>query len=342
MKKVCGFTMAGTIHKAIDFDAKRSRAEISPHTTWDSAGMSNGLIQDLATAVVYRFICHNISGKKEANKVSKVEIFLLWTMRAGVRVCSMTFLHNTLHEIALTRRGTPELGHFVTALVHHFEITPEAYRLHEEIGLQDRTEMRCINYNELKQADLIKDRTTAKEYMKRNAYDTYFKKLQQNQPNSDQAGSSRPSTAGDENEQMDVDDDHFLPPPPARLDVFTLCSQIVLTPQSSFPITGEPFYFQASSTPVDDFYREHLSALQVDKKLSAQQTGQGHKHQLLATQTVLGGAMSRECSAMAATDWKRVVVINIVFLVFLIIVYSVGCCAFRNNREDNSAWKRYP
>ncbi|KAK7327700.1 hypothetical protein VNO77_21788 [Canavalia gladiata] len=37
------------------------------------------------------------------------------------------------------------------------------------------------------------------------------------------------------------------------------------------------------------------------------------------------------------TDWKKVAVVNIIFLVFLIIVYSVGCCAFRNNRTDN--WK---
>ncbi|KNA17614.1 hypothetical protein SOVF_077780 [Spinacia oleracea] len=41
-------------------------------------------------------------------------------------------------------------------------------------------------------------------------------------------------------------------------------------------------------------------------------------------------------------DWKRVAVINIVFLVFLIIVYSIGCCAFRNNRWDsNNGWKPY-
>lgn len=36
------------------------------------------------------------------------------------------------------------------------------------------------------------------------------------------------------------------------------------------------------------------------------------------------------------SDWKKVAVVNIIFLVFLIIVYSVGCCAFRNNRRDNS------
>lgn len=41
------------------------------------------------------------------------------------------------------------------------------------------------------------------------------------------------------------------------------------------------------------------------------------------------------------SDWKRVAVLNIIFLVFLILVYSVGCCAFRNNRRLDS-YKRYP
>ncbi|KAJ7979548.1 Tetraspanin [Quillaja saponaria] len=36
-------------------------------------------------------------------------------------------------------------------------------------------------------------------------------------------------------------------------------------------------------------------------------------------------------------NWKKVAIVNIIFLIFLIIVYSVGCCAFRNNRRDN--WK---
>ncbi|KAF5190826.1 Tetraspanin-8 [Thalictrum thalictroides] len=43
-------------------------------------------------------------------------------------------------------------------------------------------------------------------------------------------------------------------------------------------------------------------------------------------------------------DWKKVAVINVIFLIFLIIVYSIGCCAFRNNREDNAypRWKGNP
>lgn len=41
-------------------------------------------------------------------------------------------------------------------------------------------------------------------------------------------------------------------------------------------------------------------------------------------------------------DWKKVA---IVFLVFLIVIYSFGSCPFkRSNSEDNAylRWKRYP
>lgn len=40
------------------------------------------------------------------------------------------------------------------------------------------------------------------------------------------------------------------------------------------------------------------------------------------------------------SNWKKVAVLNVIFLVFLIIVYSVGCCAFRNNRKDGAYWSR--
>ncbi|KAG7617899.1 Tetraspanin-9 [Arabidopsis thaliana] len=32
--------------------------------------------------------------------------------------------------------------------------------------------------------------------------------------------------------------------------------------------------------------------------------------------------------------WKRVAIVNIIFLVLLVVVYAMGCCAFRNNKED--------
>ncbi|KAL4654494.1 hypothetical protein ACB092_01G383300 [Castanea dentata] len=40
------------------------------------------------------------------------------------------------------------------------------------------------------------------------------------------------------------------------------------------------------------------------------------------------------------SNWKKVAIVNVIFLVFLIVVYSVGCCAFRNNRKDNAYWNR--
>ncbi|CAK9271629.1 unnamed protein product [Sphagnum jensenii] len=35
-------------------------------------------------------------------------------------------------------------------------------------------------------------------------------------------------------------------------------------------------------------------------------------------------------------DWRKVAIVNIVMLVFLIIAYSVGCCAFRSNRRNGA------
>ncbi|XP_062191585.1 tetraspanin-8-like [Phragmites australis] len=37
-------------------------------------------------------------------------------------------------------------------------------------------------------------------------------------------------------------------------------------------------------------------------------------------------------------DWKRAAIVNVVFLVLIIVVYSIGCCAFRNSRRDNNAY----
>lgn len=45
-------------------------------------------------------------------------------------------------------------------------------------------------------------------------------------------------------------------------------------------------------------------------------------------------------------DWKRAAIVNVVILSFIVVVYSVGCCAFKNSRRDNYAyhsgrgWKR--
>ncbi|KAL2482893.1 Tetraspanin-8 [Forsythia ovata] len=117
-----------------------------------------------------------------------------------------------------------------------------------------------------------------------------------------------------------------------------------------------------SSTKVEDFYKEDLSSLQSGCCKPSNDCNFQYVSPTNWTRTPTSSLANPDCTAWSndpnvlcyncqsckaglldniKSDWKRVAVINIIFLVFLIIVYSVGCCAFRNNREDN-AWKRYP
>ncbi|GER33447.1 AP2/B3-like transcriptional factor family protein [Striga asiatica] len=206
MKRVFGFNFVGKRSKPVDFNAKLRWKELSPHTTWDSRGIPNGLIEDLATAFVHRFIAYNITGKKEANKVSETELYLLWAMRSGVKVCSMTFLQNSLQEVALGKRGIPALGHVVTALAKYFDI-PDQPVFIDATWSYEGEPMRNINEHELRTADLIRNRTTPREYTKRKAYDSYFKKLQEGaEPTTDEAGPSR-LVDDNEHEPMPMDED---------------------------------------------------------------------------------------------------------------------------------------
>ncbi|CAA2996607.1 tetraspanin-8-like [Olea europaea subsp. europaea] len=117
-----------------------------------------------------------------------------------------------------------------------------------------------------------------------------------------------------------------------------------------------------SSTSVEDFYREQLSSLQSGCCKPSNDCNFQYVSPTNWTRTAQSSLTNPDCRTWSSdpnvlcyscqsckaglldnikSDWKRVAVINIIFLVFLIIVYSVGCCAFRNNREDN-LWKRYP
>ncbi|KAJ4833127.1 Tetraspanin-8 [Turnera subulata] len=113
---------------------------------------------------------------------------------------------------------------------------------------------------------------------------------------------------------------------------------------------------------VDKFYTEHLSALQSGCCKPSDECGFTYQNPTTWTKTATNSSnpdctawdnqanvLCFNCNSCKAglldnikSDWKKVAVINIVFLIFLIIVYSVGCCAFRNNREDNAyfaGWK---
>lgn len=115
------------------------------------------------------------------------------------------------------------------------------------------------------------------------------------------------------------------------------------------------------NTPVEEFYGKHLSSIQSGCCKPSNDCGFTYVSPTNWTKTNTNStnpdcntwsndqnALCYDCQACKAglldnikSDWKKVAVLNVIFLVFLIIVYSIGCCAFRNNREDNS-WKRYP
>ncbi|KAL3532936.1 hypothetical protein ACH5RR_006457 [Cinchona calisaya] len=116
-----------------------------------------------------------------------------------------------------------------------------------------------------------------------------------------------------------------------------------------------------TSTPEQQFYSEHLSSLQsgcckpsVDCKFiyvsptNWTNPGTTSSNPDCNAWSNDPKILCYSCQACKAglldnikSDWKKVAILNIIMLVFLIVVYSVGCCAFRNNREEN-AWKRYP
>nr|GMC68552.1 tetraspanin-8-like [Ipomoea batatas]GME03566.1 tetraspanin-8-like [Ipomoea batatas] len=119
---------------------------------------------------------------------------------------------------------------------------------------------------------------------------------------------------------------------------------------------------QGSETPVQSFYNQHLSALQSGCCKPSDDCKFSYVSPTNWTSTSTSSSTNSDCSHWSnepnilcyncesckaglidniKSDWKKVAIINIIFIVFLIIVYTVGCCAFRNNRADNS-WKRYP
>ncbi|KAK4727851.1 hypothetical protein R3W88_032768 [Solanum pinnatisectum] len=113
---------------------------------------------------------------------------------------------------------------------------------------------------------------------------------------------------------------------------------------------------------VEDFYKKHLSSLQSGCCKPSNDCNFTYVSPTNWTKSSTSSFTNPDCNLWSndpnvlcytcesckaglldniKSDWKRVAVLNIIFLVFLILVYSVGCCAFRNNRRHDS-YKRYP
>lgn len=117
-----------------------------------------------------------------------------------------------------------------------------------------------------------------------------------------------------------------------------------------------------SNTKVQDFYQKHLSSLESGCCKPSDDCNFDYTSPTSWTKPATINSTNPDCTTWdndrntlcyncqsckaglldnIKNQWRKVAVINVVFLIFLIIVYSVGCCAFRNNRNEN-AYKRYP
>ncbi|XP_048134200.1 tetraspanin-8-like [Rhodamnia argentea] len=116
----------------------------------------------------------------------------------------------------------------------------------------------------------------------------------------------------------------------------------------------------SKDTVVNDFYNEHLSALQSGCCKPPDSCNFTYVSPLVWTASSTTTYTDSDCNAWSNNstvlcyncqsckaglldnlkgDWKKVAIVNVIILVVLIVVYSVGCSAFRNSREDNAFWK---
>ncbi|ESQ54160.1 hypothetical protein EUTSA_v10027429mg [Eutrema salsugineum] len=116
--------------------------------------------------------------------------------------------------------------------------------------------------------------------------------------------------------------------------------------------------FFSGRVPVSAFYKKDLTALESGcckpsndcnfiyiSPTTWNKTGGTHKNPDCQLWDSDIDKLCYNCQACKAgflnnlkSSWKRVAIVNIIFLVILIIVYAIGCCAVKNNkREDNYA-----
>ncbi|GER29319.1 high mobility group protein B1 [Striga asiatica] len=63
-----------------------------------------------------------IFGKKESNKMSEQQVFILWSISHDKSVTMLQYLKDTLFDIRNDRRRGPNLGHVVSKLAEYFGV----------------------------------------------------------------------------------------------------------------------------------------------------------------------------------------------------------------------------
>ncbi|GER28810.1 calcium-binding protein 39-like [Striga asiatica] len=201
-------------HSPMGFKVDPRWAVISPCETYKKSGSSSGLISDLAHVVIHKYISQMIFDKKESNKVSKQQVFILWSVSHDKPVTMLQYLKDTLFDIHNeTRRGL-NFGHVVSKLAQYFGVETD----------EPPIRAKPISQKDLWHAGYLINPHTPKPVTKRASYKAYCEKIgisfpkDESQPEAGMSGGPASENPNDEDEdELDADrhptHETFQPPP---------------------------------------------------------------------------------------------------------------------------------
>ena len=105
-----------------DFNLDSFWHKLTREDEFSARNAPNGLIIDLSYLLLHKFMCHAVFGKKESNKCSRKELFIMWCLHSKTKVSTTYHIFQTLMKIATHRNTTIGMGHIVTGLALHFGI----------------------------------------------------------------------------------------------------------------------------------------------------------------------------------------------------------------------------
>ncbi|GER49508.1 protein kinase superfamily protein [Striga asiatica] len=163
------------------------KALLTPCEKYKRTGASSGLLTDVGHAVIHKYISHMVFGKRESNKVSEQQVFILWSVSRDKPVSMLQYLKNALFDIRNDTRRGPNLGHVVADFAEFFGVEIDE----PKVGAQYITE------RELSTAGFIDDRYTIRSVQKRRSYEIYMASIGQGvAPSTAVAGTSAGPAGG--------------------------------------------------------------------------------------------------------------------------------------------------
>ncbi|CAA0837940.1 Unknown protein, partial [Striga hermonthica] len=153
----------GTRHSPMGWKADPYWPTISKCEKFKRAGASSGLLSDVAHAVIHKYISHMIFAKKESNKVSEQQVFIIWSISRDKSVSMLQYLKESLFDVRNDPRRGPTLGHIVSKFAEHFGIDVDEPKIHS----------RTISHRELYQGHFLKPGGAVLPVRERESYKAY-------------------------------------------------------------------------------------------------------------------------------------------------------------------------